>query len=82
VLDSPFVRYRAPQLLYRQFSPLFTAPFLLKDIDLEDIDLASTWRAKEARRSPSACPTKWRRTRTTRSSARTKGACASAARQL
>jgi 3-hydroxyisobutyrate dehydrogenase len=42
VLDSPFVRYKAPQLLDRNFSPLFTAALLLKDIDLA-LDLARTY---------------------------------------
>lgn len=39
VLDSPFVRYKAPQLLDRSFTPLFTTALLLKDIDLA-LDLA------------------------------------------
>jgi hypothetical protein len=39
VLDSPFVRYKAPQLLDRKFTPLFTTALLLKDIDLA-LDLA------------------------------------------
>jgi len=39
VLDSPFVGYKAPQLLERQFTPLFTTALLLKDIDLA-LDLA------------------------------------------
>jgi 3-hydroxyisobutyrate dehydrogenase len=42
VLDSPFVRYKAPQLLDRQFSPLFTTRLLLKDIDLA-LDLARSF---------------------------------------
>jgi 3-hydroxyisobutyrate dehydrogenase len=42
VLDSPFVRYKAPQLLERKFSPLFTTALLLKDIDLA-LDLARTY---------------------------------------
>jgi 3-hydroxyisobutyrate dehydrogenase-like beta-hydroxyacid dehydrogenase len=41
VLDSPFVRYKAPQLLDRNFSPLFTTALLLKDIDLA-LELART----------------------------------------
>jgi 3-hydroxyisobutyrate dehydrogenase-like beta-hydroxyacid dehydrogenase len=39
VLDSPFVRYKAPQLLERKFTPLFTTRLLLKDVDLA-LDLA------------------------------------------
>lgn len=39
VLDSPFVRYKAPQLLDRKFTPLFTTALLLKDVDLA-LDLA------------------------------------------
>jgi 3-hydroxyisobutyrate dehydrogenase len=34
VLNSPFLRYKAPQLLDRQFAPLFTTKLLLKDLDL------------------------------------------------
>lgn len=34
VLHSPFVGYKAPQLLDRQFSPLFTTALMLKDLDL------------------------------------------------
>lgn len=34
VLNSPFVGYKAPQLLDRKFAPLFTTALLLKDIDL------------------------------------------------
>jgi 3-hydroxyisobutyrate dehydrogenase-like beta-hydroxyacid dehydrogenase len=34
VLNSPFLRYKAPQLLERQFAPLFTTKLLLKDLDL------------------------------------------------
>lgn len=34
VLNSPFVGYKAPQLLDRQFSPLFTTRLLLKDLNL------------------------------------------------
>lgn len=34
VLNSPFVGYKAPQLLERNFSPLFTTELLLKDLDL------------------------------------------------
>jgi 3-hydroxyisobutyrate dehydrogenase len=34
VLSSPFLAYKAPQLLERQFSPLFTTKLLLKDLDL------------------------------------------------
>jgi 3-hydroxyisobutyrate dehydrogenase-like beta-hydroxyacid dehydrogenase len=34
VLDSPFLRYKAPQLLERKFAPLFTTSLLLKDLDL------------------------------------------------
>jgi len=39
VLNSPFVGYKAPQLLDRSFTPLFTTALLLKDIDLA-LDLA------------------------------------------
>lgn len=39
VLDSPFVRYKAPQLLERKFTPLFTTRLMLKDVDLA-LDLA------------------------------------------
>ena len=39
VLNSPFLRYKAPQLLDRQFAPLFTTRLLLKDLDLV-LDLA------------------------------------------
>jgi 3-hydroxyisobutyrate dehydrogenase-like beta-hydroxyacid dehydrogenase len=39
VLASPFVGYKAPQLLERQFTPLFTTALMLKDIDLA-LDLA------------------------------------------
>lgn len=42
VLDSPFVRYKAPQLLDRNFAPLFTTALLLKDIDLA-LDLAHSY---------------------------------------
>ena len=41
VLASPFVAYKAPQLLDRQFTPLFTTALLLKDIDLA-LELART----------------------------------------
>ena len=41
VLASPFVGYKAPQLLERRFTPLFTTALLLKDIDLA-LDLART----------------------------------------
>jgi 3-hydroxyisobutyrate dehydrogenase len=41
VLASPFVGYKAPQLLERQFTPLFTTALLLKDLDLV-LDLART----------------------------------------
>lgn len=34
VLASPFVGYKAPQLLERKYEPLFTAQLLLKDLDL------------------------------------------------
>ena len=34
VLASPFVAYKAPQLMDRQFTPLFTTTLLLKDLDL------------------------------------------------
>lgn len=34
VLNSPFVGYKAPQLLDRAFTPLFTTALLLKDLDL------------------------------------------------
>ena len=34
VLNSSFVGYKAPQLMERQFTPLFTTGLLLKDIDL------------------------------------------------
>jgi 3-hydroxyisobutyrate dehydrogenase-like beta-hydroxyacid dehydrogenase len=34
VLGSPFMGYKAPQLLERQFAPLFSAKLLLKDLDL------------------------------------------------
>jgi 3-hydroxyisobutyrate dehydrogenase-like beta-hydroxyacid dehydrogenase len=39
VLSSPFVGYKALQLLDRSFAPLFTTALLLKDIDLA-LDLA------------------------------------------
>lgn len=39
VLASPFVGYKAPQLLDRQFSPLFTTALMLKDLNLV-LDLA------------------------------------------
>ena len=39
VLDSPFVAYKAPQLLDRRFTPLFTTALLVKDIELA-LDLA------------------------------------------
>jgi 3-hydroxyisobutyrate dehydrogenase len=41
VLNSPFVGYKAPQLLDRQFTPLFTTALLLKDLDLA-LELART----------------------------------------
>jgi 3-hydroxyisobutyrate dehydrogenase len=41
VLASPFVGYKAPQLLERKFTPLFTTTLLLKDLDLV-LDLART----------------------------------------
>lgn len=41
VLNSPFVGYKAPQLLERKFNPLFTTALLLKDIDLA-LELART----------------------------------------
>lgn len=41
VLNSPFIGYKAPQLLERQFTPLFTTALLLKDIDLA-LELART----------------------------------------
>ena len=34
VLASPFVGYKAPQLLERQFAPLFTTGLMLKDLNL------------------------------------------------
>ncbi|GAC1480148.1 MAG: NAD(P)-dependent oxidoreductase [Gemmatimonadaceae bacterium] len=34
VLASPFVGYKAPQLLDRNFAPLFTTRLMLKDLDL------------------------------------------------
>jgi 3-hydroxyisobutyrate dehydrogenase-like beta-hydroxyacid dehydrogenase len=34
VLNSPFLGYKAPQLLERRFSPLFTTSLMLKDLDL------------------------------------------------
>ncbi|HET9011966.1 MAG TPA: DUF4286 family protein [Gemmatimonadaceae bacterium] len=34
VLSSTFVGYKAPQLLERKFTPLFTTALLLKDVDL------------------------------------------------
>jgi 3-hydroxyisobutyrate dehydrogenase-like beta-hydroxyacid dehydrogenase len=39
VLASAFVGYKAPQLLERRFSPLFTTALLIKDLDLA-LDLA------------------------------------------
>lgn len=39
VLASPFTGYKAPQLLERRFTPLFTTALLLKDLDLA-LDLA------------------------------------------
>jgi 3-hydroxyisobutyrate dehydrogenase-like beta-hydroxyacid dehydrogenase len=39
VLASPFVGYKAPQLLERKFTPLFTTALLIKDLDLV-LDLA------------------------------------------
>jgi hypothetical protein len=41
VLNSPFVGYKAPQLLDRQFAPLFTTALLMKDLDLA-LELART----------------------------------------
>ena len=41
VLASAFVGYKAPQLLERRFSPLFTTALLIKDLDLA-LDLART----------------------------------------
>ena len=41
VLASPFVAYKAPQLLDRQFTPLFTTALLVKDLDLA-LELART----------------------------------------
>jgi 3-hydroxyisobutyrate dehydrogenase-like beta-hydroxyacid dehydrogenase len=41
VLNSAFVGYKAPQLLDRQFTPLFTTGLLLKDLDLA-LELART----------------------------------------
>lgn len=40
VLNSPFLGYKAPQLLDRKFSPLFTTGLMLKDLDLA-LSLAS-----------------------------------------
>lgn len=34
VLASPFIGYKAPQLLERQYEPLFSARLLVKDLDL------------------------------------------------
>ncbi|HET9013138.1 MAG TPA: NAD(P)-dependent oxidoreductase, partial [Gemmatimonadaceae bacterium] len=34
VLNSPFLGYKAPQLLERRFTPLFTTGLMLKDLDL------------------------------------------------
>jgi len=34
VLNSPFLGYKAPQLLDRRFTPLFTTGLMLKDLDL------------------------------------------------
>jgi 3-hydroxyisobutyrate dehydrogenase-like beta-hydroxyacid dehydrogenase len=34
VLNSAFVGYKGPQLLDRQFAPLFTTRLMLKDLDL------------------------------------------------
>src|SRR3954465_3979066 len=42
VLNSPFVGYKAPQLLERQFTPLFTTGLLLKDLDLA-LEVARTY---------------------------------------
>jgi hypothetical protein len=41
VLNSAFVGYKGPQLLDRQFTPLFTTALLLKDVDLA-LELART----------------------------------------
>jgi 3-hydroxyisobutyrate dehydrogenase len=41
VLASPFAGYKAPQLLERRFTPLFTTALLIKDLDLA-LDLART----------------------------------------
>ena len=41
VLASKFVEYKAPQLLERRFSPLFTTALLLKDLELA-LDVART----------------------------------------
>jgi 3-hydroxyisobutyrate dehydrogenase-like beta-hydroxyacid dehydrogenase len=41
VLDSAFVGYKAPQLLERKFTPLFTTALLVKDLDLA-LELART----------------------------------------
>jgi 3-hydroxyisobutyrate dehydrogenase len=55
VLHSPFVGYKAPQLLDRQFTPLFTTALLLKDIDLalelaraHDLELPGVRAARDA----------------------------------
>jgi 3-hydroxyisobutyrate dehydrogenase len=55
VLSSPFLAYKAPQLLERQFSPLFTTKLLLKDLDLalavardEGVPLPGTEAVREA----------------------------------
>ena len=39
VLNSPFLGYKAPQLLERRFTPLFTTELMLKDLNLA-LDLA------------------------------------------
>lgn len=41
VLNSVFVGYKAPQLLQREFTPLFTTALLVKDLDLA-LELART----------------------------------------
>ena len=55
VLDSPFLRYKAPQLLERRFAPLFTTALMRKDLELvlaegarQGLTLAGTRAARDA----------------------------------
>lgn len=61
VLNSPFLGYKAPQLLDRRFSPLFTTGLMLKDLDLvlalasaQGLELPGTGAVREAYASAAA----------------------------